>query len=231
MSPSATGKMLMAFRRSLWFPSVVSALPNHRFIACALAAILVCKVIPSHSVSGPARYLDARAVRWCRGFYRAYRSETVRQLNVRREMRRAVRGPPRRPGPRPSGSVPSSSAAGRSGTASCSSAGGSRFEDGVAGGRHPLAVPDQPVGNVHHGRRAGVPGQRAGRERGQGPALGVQQPALLPAQGLDGSVRFQQREARRGAAHGAGQRQGVPRAGAGAQHRPPCRRGCPGSPR
>src|SRR4029079_8704063 len=74
---------LMAFRRSLWFPSVVSALLNHRFIACALAAILVCKVIPSHSVSGPARYLDARAVRWCRGFYRAYRSETVRQLNAR----------------------------------------------------------------------------------------------------------------------------------------------------
>ena len=69
VSPSATGKILMALRRSLWFPRTVSALPNHRFIACALAAILVCKVVPSPGVRGPARNLDARAFLASQGFY------------------------------------------------------------------------------------------------------------------------------------------------------------------
>ena len=56
---------------------------------------------------------------------------------------------------------------------------------------------------------------------GMRPALGVQQVPLFLAQRLDGSGRFQQRQAGRGTPHGAGQRQGVPRAGAGAQHRGP----------
>lgn len=47
VSPSATGKMLMALRRSLWLPRDSSALLSQRFIATALAVILVCKVIPS----------------------------------------------------------------------------------------------------------------------------------------------------------------------------------------
>src|SRR4051794_15242295 len=77
--------MLMALSRSLWFPKAVSALPSHLFIASALAATLVCKVIPSPGVRGPARYQDARAFVGTECMYRAYRSESGWQLNTGRE--------------------------------------------------------------------------------------------------------------------------------------------------
>src|SRR6478752_2737330 len=77
--------MLMALSRSLWFPRAVSALPSHLFIASALAATLVCKVIPSPGVRGPARYQDARAFVGSECMYRAYRSESGWQLNTGRE--------------------------------------------------------------------------------------------------------------------------------------------------
>ncbi|BAS09532.1 hypothetical protein AHiyo4_29540 [Arthrobacter sp. Hiyo4] len=69
VSPSATGKMLMALRRSLWLAMAVSALSNHRFIACALAATLVCKVIPSPGANGVARNCDARKCGASQGLY------------------------------------------------------------------------------------------------------------------------------------------------------------------
>src|SRR6478752_5480518 len=77
--------MLMALSRSLWFPRAVSALPSHLFIASALAATLVCKVIPSPGVRGPASYQDTRAFVGAECMYRAYRSESGWQLNAGRE--------------------------------------------------------------------------------------------------------------------------------------------------
>src|SRR3954453_3275583 len=74
--------MLMALSRSLWFPKAVSALPSHLFIASALAATLVCKVIPSPGVRGLARYQDARAFVGTECMYRAYRSESGWQLTT-----------------------------------------------------------------------------------------------------------------------------------------------------
>ena len=49
------------------------------------SARFVCKGIPPPSVGGPAGDLDPRSVRGCKGFYRAYRSETGRKLKARGE--------------------------------------------------------------------------------------------------------------------------------------------------
>src|SRR6476661_6736783 len=209
----------MALSRSLWFPSAVSALPSHLFMASALAATLVCKVIPSPGVRGPASYQDTRAFVGAECMYRAYRSESGWQLNIGRECGqqpvvltpaehpwRRIRSQPRRSG----------SQEFRQPGQACRVEG----NGDTARGGEPLSVAQESVRYIQHGCGPCLPGCRACFQRRPRAALQVDEGMLRGRQGIHPDSRLEEGKACCRMAHRSRERQDVPRPGTGTEHRP-----------